>query len=78
MANGIFDLAVIGQPHRLGDALHLVFTHHRFGRAVEADDGRQEDRIEGAVVQARVDPAQRMAKAVHAAKPLLEGQCTLQ
>ena len=39
---------------------------------------RQQHRIEGAVVQARVDTAQRMAQAVYTAQAFLKGQRTLQ
>jgi hypothetical protein len=44
---------------------------------VEADHGRQEHRVERAVVQARVHAAQAVAQAVHAAQALLEGHRAL-
>ena len=67
----------LGQAHRLRHALQAALLAHRLGAGIEADHRRQEHRVQRAVVQLRVDAAQRMAQRMHAAQPLLEGQRAL-
>ncbi len=61
----------------LRHALQALLLLDRFGAGVEVDHGRQEEGVEGAVVQARVDAAQAVAQRVHAAQAFLEGHSAL-
>ena len=61
-----------GQVHRLGESLDAPFATHAVGFGIEADDSRQEDGVQGAVVQAGVQAAERVAQGVHRAQTFLE------
>mmetsp|Transcript_5841 Transcript_5841/g.22869 ORF Transcript_5841/g.22869 Transcript_5841/m.22869 type:complete len:373 (-) Transcript_5841:223-1341(-) len=66
------------QAHGLGEAFDPALTSDAVGLGIEANDRRQKDRVERAVMQARVQAAQGVAERMHGAQPFLEGHRAVQ
>ena len=77
VVDGLRDVCGGCQPHGLGHALKPVLLLDGGRAGVEGDHRRQKHGVEGAVVQAWIDPAQAVAQAVHAAQAFLEGHGAL-
>src|SRR5690606_22311530 len=65
------------EPHALNKAFELAFLDDRWRGGIKTEHRRQKYRIQCAVVQRRIDSAERMAQAVYATQAFLERQGAL-
>ena len=77
MGNRVAVRIASAQAHGVGHALQALLFLNGVGRRIEAHHRWQKQSVQGAMVQARVDAAQAVTQAVHAAQTFLKGHGAL-